>query len=304
MIDSAIKWLRRSSQVTLSLGNFMRLALIIGCWLLSVATLQAQFKPYNPYADSNEDFIPVTPDGQVQWPTFFKDAGMQSKFKAMSEIGSCRGTNMRIVNMLENNKVDINKLPEATVTGSAQQLQGKTLLLQGKDQQSLQLVSHPMGVTKISVTGKMQLKHLKPGLFVRVATQVDDKGQGQETLKGLEVFTPDEKFKLTSPQGGKLENLAGVLKLVKDNQVQVEVNTPGKIRKLTLPVNADTIVHVNGSTLDLAGPNDQVSGKGRQYTLPNTKTTLIFASEITITKELPGAPKTVAASANESDSAK
>src|SRR5687768_6480695 len=93
------------------LRNFLSLLFAVLC----TATLFAQAERYDPYATVKED-PPISADGKINWPPFFKDAAKESRFQGYFATGSCVGTNMRIVDMLKANKVDVNALPQTSVT--------------------------------------------------------------------------------------------------------------------------------------------------------------------------------------------
>ena len=83
-----------------------RFLVALGFCLLLVSSANAQRPAYNPYAkQTEEDFAAVRPDGKLNWPAFFKSKAMEDRFKVYFAQGSCTGTNMRIVNALEANKV-------------------------------------------------------------------------------------------------------------------------------------------------------------------------------------------------------
>ncbi|MGC4003848.1 MAG: hypothetical protein QM811_12270 [Pirellulales bacterium] len=250
---------------------------------LSVGIASAQNTPYNPYADSNDFKVPVEADGTINWPTFYKDADYAARFKWYSEFGACRGTNKAINAQLENNKVDVSKLPVQTVTGKSIAAKPGEIALLDADDKPVVAVMHPKGVTKLVVAGRMPLNQLKPGQFVRLAVEVDAKGHAKDPIKGIEVFTPEEKFTMTKAEGGRLENHAGRIISAKNGKLHVKLAN-GKIPQIELPVDKDTIVAVSGSQLELIGPGDEIKVVGHVYSGAGVKERRLFCSEITVTK--------------------
>src|SRR5262245_34751619 len=96
--------------------RFLPFALIMGlCWIQSVAGQAV----YNPYAKTDESWATAKSDGTIAWPPFFKSTAYEARFQSYFAMGSCCGTNPVINNSLKNNKVDVNELPETSVSGMA-----------------------------------------------------------------------------------------------------------------------------------------------------------------------------------------
>ncbi|MBC7852914.1 MAG: hypothetical protein IAF94_05720, partial [Pirellulaceae bacterium] len=124
-----------------------RSILALGLIAIFTTTTLAQRKPYDPYAkQTEEDLVAVRPDGKLNWPAFFKSKAMEDRFKVYFAQGSCTGTNMRIVNALEANKVVVNDLPEENFLGLAAKVQGGTVAMASEKGAPMMVVTHPAGV--------------------------------------------------------------------------------------------------------------------------------------------------------------
>jgi hypothetical protein len=78
-----------------------------------VGVTSAQATPYNPYADANEALPPVAADGTIHWGTFYKSAQVQQAYERLWNLGACRGSNRAITVPVAENKLVIDRLPEA-----------------------------------------------------------------------------------------------------------------------------------------------------------------------------------------------
>ncbi|HTN77161.1 MAG TPA: hypothetical protein VL096_18000 [Pirellulaceae bacterium] len=261
---------------------FCSLALTL--WFTTAAA--AQVAPYNPYAEPADDPSPVTADGKPNWPSFYKSAATQAKFQAYFEMGSCVGTRKSINNMLADNKVNINKLPEADVAGLASRNEKGTILLQEKSGQNAMVVAHPAGVSKISITGPLPITALQVGMTVRFLGKIDTKAQGTEPLAAMEVVSPSADLKPQELIAGQLSTVIGTITKLHGQHMQVKLAT-GKLHRATFTVTPETTVTVNASDLALIFPGDEVTAKGHLYAGQGTAAKkTVFADEIVVTKHI------------------
>ncbi|MEO8496272.1 MAG: hypothetical protein ABI614_14475, partial [Planctomycetota bacterium] len=154
---------------------------LLGCvflLLLCPVSAQAQTRPYNPYAPTEEFAAPVTADGKLNWPPFFKSATMEGKYQSYFQMGSCVGTKAAVTEKLRLNKVDINELAETSLSGVAVGAAPGIVTIRGVNGEPIRIVMHPAGVSKVSVTGTMTRNQLRPGMLVRLLDSVDEHGVG------------------------------------------------------------------------------------------------------------------------------
>jgi len=265
----------------------IRRFLALGLVAFLASSAFAQRVPYDPYAkQKEEDLAPVRPDGKLNWPAFFKSKELEDRFQVYFANGSCTGTKQSIVNMLQENKVDVNTLPEESLIGLAGKVTGGTMKMAAKGQIPVTVVTHPAGVSKISVTGKMNPAELRPGLMVKFSGRVDDHGKGVKPIESLEVFTPDAKFKWRPIITGRQQNIAATIVKAEGSMLQVQIPA-GKVRKLNFQVKDNMEILVTGSTLDLISAGDEVSTKGHVYLSGEGAggVPVVFASEVIVKKE-------------------
>lgn len=263
-----------------------RSILALGLLVLLTAPAFAQRVPFDPYAkQKEEDLAPVRPDGKLNWPPFFKSKATEDRFQVYFAQGSCTGSNMRIVNMLAANKVVVNDLPEESLLGLAGTATGGTVTMAAKGSVPVTIVTHPAGVSKVSITGKLNPAELRPGMLVKFSGRVNDHGKGVKPIESLEVFTPDAKFKWKAIISDRQQNIAATVVKAEGSMLQVLVPT-GRIRKLTFQVQENPEIIVTGSTLDLISAGDEVSTKGHVYVSGEGAggVPVIFASEVTVKK--------------------
>ena len=252
---------------------------------LTTSTL-AQRPAYNPYAkQTEEDLAPVRPDGKLNWPAFFKSKAMEDRFQVYFAQGSCTGSNKRIVNYLEANKVDVNALPEESLLGVAAKVNGGTIAMASENGIPLTVVTHPAGVSKVTITGKLNPAELRPGMLVKFSGRVNDSGKGVKPIESLEVFTPDAKFKWKAVVTDRQQNIAATVLKAEGSLLQVQVPA-GRVRKLTFQVKESPEIIVTGSTLDLISAGDEISTKGHIYLSGEGAggVPVVFASEVIVKK--------------------
>ena len=255
------------------------------CFVL-VASAHAQRPAYNPYAkQTEEDLAAVRPDGKLNWPAFFKSKAMEDRFKVYFAQGSCTGTNMRIVNALEANKVVVNDLPEESFLGLAGKVSAGTVAMASEKGVPMMVVTHPAGVSKVSISGKMNPADLRPGMMVKFSGRVDNHGKGVKPIDSLEIFTPDAKFKWKAIITDRQQNIAATVLKVEGSLLQVQVPA-GRVRKLTFQVKENPEIIVTGSTLDLISAGDEISTKGLVYLSGEGAggVPVVFASEVIVKK--------------------
>ena len=263
-----------------------RCLLALGLVALLTTSTFAQRKPYDPYAkQTEEDLAPIRPDGKLNWPPFFKSKAMEVRFQGYFAQGTCTGSNKRIVNYLEANKVEVNALPEESLLGLAAKADGDTLAMASKDGVPVNVVTHPAGVSKVTISGKMNPADLRPGMMVKFSGRVNEHGKGVKPIESLEVFTPDAKFKWKAIITDRQQNIAATVLKAEGSMLQVQVPA-GRVRKLTFQVTENPEVIVTGSTLDMVSAGDEVSTKGRVYLSGEGVggVPVVFASEIIVKK--------------------
>lgn len=265
----------------------MRIALVsFAVGLLVPGAALAQLPKYNPYAPSQDDPLPVRADGKLNWPAFFKDKAMHDRFQDYFKIGACVGTNPVINNQLKNNKVDVNELPETGIAGQAASLSTGIVTIAVPGGKKALVVTHPAGVSKITVSGPMPARLLKPDMVVRFVGRVDAHGMGSDPLDSLEVITPAADFRWPEIDADKVETVTAKVVKVTGQRLQLQLQQ-GKLRKLTFLLADDPKVFVNANSLALIGAGDAVSAKGHSYSGAGSGgMQVVFASEVTVTKLL------------------
>ncbi len=263
-----------------------RSLLALGLSALLTSSAFAQRVPYDPYAkQKEEDLAPIRPDGKLNWPAFFKSKALEDRLQVYFAQGSCTGSNKRIVNYLEANKVDVNGLPEESLLGIAAKVSGGTVTMAAQGAVPVTVVTHPAGVSKVSISGKLNPAELRPGMLVKFSGRVNDHGKGMKPIESLEVFTPDAKFKWKAIISDRQQNIAATVVKAEGSMLQVQVPT-GRIRKLTFQVKENPEIIVTGSTLDLISTGDEISTKGHVYVSGAGAggVPVVFASEVIVKK--------------------
>jgi hypothetical protein len=246
---------------------------------LSCASLHAQVQPYNPYAPEIQDTIPVTPDGKINWPTFYRSTKLKNKFQLLHAMGSCMGTAKDIVSALEANKVDVNALGTRTVHGKLVAMHGGAFTVLDKSGETTTVMTHPAGVSRVDVDGSMPIARLRPGMAVRLTTQVDARGQAQEPVEALNVFTFDRDTQPDAVTPGRVQTIAGWIRNIRGSHVQVHVNA-GRLRQLTFLLADDCRISVTGHELQLLSPGDEVEVTGHVYSRDKQLGRIVFANKV------------------------
>ncbi len=259
---------------------------LLSLWLLLgiATTVTAQVTPYNPYAPQTEDPSPVRSDGKPNWPAFYRSAATAARFQSYFEMGSCVGTREKINNMLKENKVDVNKLPESSVSGRVIAVQTGGVVLVDKDNHKVGVVPHPAGVSRIDVGGTLRLAALRNGMTVRLLSSVDAHGQRNEPISAFEIISPGAVAKVPEIVPNKLQTIVGTIIKLQGNHMHLRVPT-GTIRGATFAVDPQAEVTVSGNELALVSLGDTVSATGHRYVGPGIATaSQLFADEISIRK--------------------
>jgi hypothetical protein len=250
---------------------------------------------YNPYAKTQDDPLPVTKDGKLNWPAFFKSKALEDRFQAYFAMGSCVGTKQEINTMLRDNKVDVNQLPELAVRGLAIGCNSAAATITDDRGTNTILVTHPAGVTKVTVTGEMPVSQLKPDMVVRFLGRVDQRGAGTDPIDAIEVITPDPHFRWLPVEAKRVQTITGIVTRFQGQRLQVRVDA-GKMHRLSFNIADQAKVNVDGASLSLVAPGDEITATGRAYKGPGAAGMgVIFASEVTVTKAMSAAKGTPSA---------
>ena len=274
--------------------------LCVAVLVVFTSTRESLAQRYNPYADGHEVVAPVAADGTIQWGTFFKSAELQRSYERLWSLGACRGTNKAITEPVENNKLLIDRLPEADFTGVVRGVHG-TLAggavaftdrgAVGHDNAFMAQL-HPAGVSHVKVTGTVAIGLLRPGMVVQIRAVVDERGRGAEPLRGLTVVTPAAGFEPEAVRPGTLDTIVGTVISQRAGTLVLQVDA-GKVRRLAFTLAADAVATVDGARLDLVTPGDAIEIKGRLWSGAGAVGAgTIFASHVTVTKQPPTRPET------------
>lgn len=271
-------------------------ALIGGVW---PAIGVGQVAPYNPYADMHEALPPVAADGTIHWGTFYKSAKLQGAYERLWNLGACRGSNKAITVPVAENKLVIDRLPEANFSGIVRAAVGSAAggivaFDEGANTQpgSEPLVAqlHPAGVTRLQVVGRSTTSVLATGMVVRFRGEVDDKGHGVRPVTAVEIVTPPAGFVPDPVRPGHDEPIVGSIVSIRKNVLGIRVNA-GRVRKLVVEVPAEAVVSIDAARLDLVAAGDAIELKGRLWTGDGSMGAgTVFVSDMIVSKRPPVSP--------------
>ncbi|MEI6255275.1 MAG: hypothetical protein WCQ77_01390 [Planctomycetota bacterium] len=275
-----------------------------GCWWalcsavvglgIYVTPAMAQPTPYNPYAESHDTLPPVAADGTLNWGSFYKSAAIQKAYERLWNLGACRNTNKAITIPVERNKLVINNLPEASFSGRVRMTSGTlaggmVAFTEGAaiDPAGAVLIAqlHPAGVTQVQVGGRISSAAIRPGMTVRLRSQVNDKGRATDPVRSIDIVTPPVDFKPDPVRSNQVDTIVGTILTNRNRMLLVKVDA-GKIRRLVLPLAEDAeVMIVDAAQLDLIGPGDEVEITGRRWSGEGAAGAgTVFASRIVVTK--------------------
>lgn len=252
-----------------------------------------QVAPYNPYADTHEALPPVAADGTIHWGTFYKSAKLQAAYERLWNLGACRGSNKKITVPVAENKLVIDRLPEADFSGVVRAAVGSVAgglvafdegghAQPGDDPLVAQL--HPAGVTRFQVVGRSTASVLAVGMAIRFRGQVDDKGHGVRPVSAVEIVTPPAGFVPDPVRSGHDETIVGTIVSIRKHVVGVRLDT-GRLRKLVVEIPADAVVSVDAARLDLVAAGDSIEVKGRLWTGEGAMGAgTVFVSDVIVSK--------------------
>lgn len=278
-----------------------RITALVACLACWASTLAHADAPYNPYADNEALTAPLAPDGTIRWGTFYKSAAMQKTYERLWELSACRNTNKAITIPVQENKLVVDRLPEADfsgiVRGAAGTLAGGMVAFvdRGSDPtHATPLVAqlHPAGVSQVRVVGRVPVAVVSTGMTVRVRANVDERGRIDEPVSALEIVTPPSDYIPDEVRPGHLDEIVGTVQQRRNNVVTLRVST-GRIRRLTLTLTDDAEATIDAARLDLVAPGDTIEARGRMWSGDGAMGAgTVFASHITVTKAaLPAAPR-------------
>lgn len=259
---------------------------------LAAATAWGQAAPFNPYAEAAEALPPISADGTIHWGTFYKSSALQQSYERLWNLGACRGSNKAITVPVAENKLVIDRLPEAEFKGVVHAATGDLaggMLAFGETAAGLHaepLVAqlHPAGVTRFTVSGPVPASILAPGMVVRLRGKVDARGRSTADIEAFEIVTPPAGFTPDEVRPDRVETIVGTVTHIRKNVVSVRVDA-GRLRRLTLVVADDAVATIDAARLDLVGPGDSIEAKGRLWTGEGSMAAgTVFVSDVLVTK--------------------
>lgn len=252
-----------------------------------------QVGPYNPYAAAEDAPPPLAADGTVQWGVFYKSAKLQRAYERLWSLGACRGSNRAITVPVAENKLVIDRLPEAdfhgVVQGATGDLAGGMVAFTAEPASAAggeRLVAqlHPAGVSRLAVRGPVSASMLTQGSVVRLRTRIDARGRGTAPIESLEIVSPPADFRPDPIRPDHLDTVVGVVQNVRRDALVLRVDA-GEIRRVTVAVTDDVLVTVDAPRLDFVAPGDRIDVQGRLWTGDGALADgTVFASDVIVTK--------------------
>lgn len=282
--------------------------LVIVAWASAAC---AQVDPYNPYAEAHAAPPPLAADGTIHWGTFYKSAKLQQAYERLWNLGACRGSNKAITVPVAENKLVIDRLPEAEFKGTVRGVVGhvaggvvafdETSSTEGRGE-PLIAQFHPAGVTRFKVVGQVPASVLVPGMVVRLRAEVDGKGRGVHPVSKLEIVTPPEGFVPDAVRPNQIDTIVGTIVSIRKGIMGLRVDA-GTLRRVTLQVDPEAVAMLDAARLDLVASGDEIEVKGRLWTGDGAMGAgTIFVSDVVVAKRPPAAaaanqpgPRTVGA---------
>jgi hypothetical protein len=242
----------------------------------------AQVEPYNPYGPTIKDSIAVLPDGRLNWPSFYKSADTEAKFRSLFAQGICTGTRKVTTTMLMENKVDVNYLPEVSVSGMALKVQPGVVMMVDSQGIAVAVVTHPANVTKVQVEGTMPAAGISVGMLVRLQASVDETGKGNEPINMLEIVSGNPEATISPVEAGKLQTIVAPISRAKGKILQLKLPS-GKLRRLTFELADHPTINVNANAIGVILPGAELKAKGHVYEGQGSLAQrTLFASEIDV----------------------
>jgi hypothetical protein len=276
----------------------------------ATGTVRGQVSPYNPYADAAEAPPPLAADGTIHWGTFYKSAALQKTYERLWNLGACRGSNRAITVPVAENKLVIDRLPEAEFKGVVRAAAGPiaggmVAFAEGVDTaasaEPFVAQFHPAGVTRFAVRGSVPAAVLAPGMTVRLRAAVDTRGRSSEAVRAFEIVTPPRGFAPDAILPDRVNTIVGTVVGSKKDVLTLRVDA-GRIRRLSLPLADDAVASIDAAAIELVSPGDAIEAKGRLWTGEGSMGSgTVFVSDVIVTKnpvaatpaeQAPG-PKTV-----------
>lgn len=267
--------------------------IVLAASLGTAGRVAAQAFPYDPYALGEDAAPALGPDGTIHWGTFYKSAALQQTYERLWSLGACRNTNRAITVPVAENKLVIDRLPEADFRGVVRGVAGTpaggvvAFVREGEESVgSPPLVAqlHPAGVTRFTVTGATALDALRPGMTVRLTAEVDGRGRGRETVREVEIVTPAEDFQPDEVRPGRLDTVVGRVEHRRGSTLVLHVPA-GRLRRLTVTLAPDATVRIDAARMDLVAAGDAIEVRGRLWSGAGSQGAgTVFASDIVVTK--------------------
>jgi hypothetical protein len=269
------------------------IAVTLAAVLLAGWSRHAPAQGYGPPAPPP---APINEDGSIHWGTFYKSALIQQAYERLWSLGACRGTNKRITIPVENNKMQIDSLPEAEFRGivetAAGTVAGGMIAFTeaggtGDRQSTFVAQLHPAGVSGLQVHGPASAAMLTTGMIVRLQAMVDAQGRGVDEVGTIEIVTPPRDFEPAIVTPNSRSEIVGRITALRGDGLAMRLLKPaGGLRRVFLPLSADVVVRFDAAQVEYVAAGDQICLTGRLWTGEGAMAAgTIFASDVVVTKQ-------------------
>ena len=270
-------------EVNIMIRNFVTCS-VLGILCVITTPLLAQVAAYNPYAPPEPELPAVSADGTLHWPLFYRSMKMELSYERLWSIGACRGTNKRISVPAEQNRLSIDAMPEGNVEGQVVQVGQGVVIVRTANGNFTQLVTHPQGVSRVNVSGDVPASMLRPGMIVRMAAKVDDRGIGAAPIRELDVISPSADLVPEEVEANTLGTITAKVVSLRANHLRLLAGT-GSLRQLSFQLDQQAVAHVMAHELGFVSVDDSLTATGHMYTGSGSPAVhWVFASDVTVVK--------------------
>ena len=295
--DRAVVTARRGASMPHMTHLARECSLLLVGFVVGATVASGQVAPYNPYADAQDAAPAIAADGTIHWGTFYKSAKLQQAYERLWNLGACRGSNKAITVPVAENKLVIDRLPEAEFKGIVRAVTGQTAggmvafdapsSTAAAHAEPLVAQFHPAGVTRFQVVGQAAASVLAPGMVVRLRSEVDAKGRGVSPVSAFEIVSPPAGFVPDAVRADRVDTIVGSVVSIRKNAVTLRVDA-GKLRRITLELDDHAVATIDAARLDLVAAGDSIEVKGRLWTGEGAMGAgTIFVSDVIVSKRPP-----------------
>lgn len=227
----------------------------------------------------------VTPGARKPWPPYYKPEPMPPEHVLKYAMGWCtirtplhfRGTPTYTIKPDE--IIDVNKLPETTVTATVALNRRGQLLVRQKDEPFVVIIHSDPQLSQVTTVGQALPEALKPGMYVLLSAKISAQGEASE-VEGLKLLLEPDEEQTVGIRADERQRIVARFERRRGDQLLLRVKGDN-VPRVSVKLAENEHLALRAGNCLLAAEGDEIVVKGRLFRDKGvTSGGEIFASDV------------------------